>query len=262
MQGFDAIVHAMTTVATGGFANYDSSFAVFSRGVEYTAALFMLLAALPFVRYVQLISGRAAPLALDTQLRSFFAIALTVVLARSFWLWATTDVAGEEGFRKSLFNGVSILTGTGYASSDYMRWGAFPIVVIFFIGFVGGCAGSTTCSIKVFRYQILFSAIRTQVMKIHSPHGIFAPRFGGRPVGEDVVSSVMAFFVMFIVSLGVLAVALGMTGLDFISSLSGALAALALELVASIIFGVAPDPCDFALQLRPDPPAPIRRGTR
>lgn len=227
MQSLDAIVHAMTTVATGGFANYDSSFAVFSPGVEYTGALFMLLAALPFVRYVQLISGSAAPLARDTQVRVFLSIALIVVLALSFWLWATMGEQGEEGFRKSLFNGVSILTGTGYASADYMRWGAFPVVVIFFIGFIGGCAGSTTCSIKVFRYQILFSAIRTQVMKIHSPHGVFEPRFGGRPVSEDIVSSVMAFFVMFIVSLGVLAVALGMTGMDFISALSGSLAALA-----------------------------------
>ena len=102
-----------------------------------------------------------------------------------------------------------------------------PVAVFFFIGLIGGCAGSTSCSVKIFRYQLFFAAIKAQVRKIHSPHGVFTPRYEGRSVGEDVLSSVMSFFVLFIVSLGVLSVALGLTGLDFITSVSGAASALA-----------------------------------
>lgn len=227
MAPFDAATHAMTTVATGGFANYDRSFAAFGPAVEYVAVIFMLLAALPFVRYVQLVSGTAMPLFKDSQIRAFFAIVTVVVLVVAAYIMATGTVTGETGFRKALFNVTSILTGTGYASANYMTWGGFPVVVLFFVGLIGGCAGSTSCSIKVFRYQLLISSIRAQVRRIHSPHGIFVPRYEGRPVTEDVLSSVMAFLVLFIVSLGILSVALGSTGLDFVTSISGASAALA-----------------------------------
>ena len=132
----------------------------------------------------------------------------------------------EIGFREGLFNVTSIISGTGYASTDYQQWGPMPVAMFFFIGLIGGCAGSTSCSIKVFRYQLFFAAIKAQVRRIHSPHGIFTPRYEGRAVSEDVLSSVMSFFVLFIVSLGVLSVALGLTGLDFITSVSGAASAL------------------------------------
>jgi trk system potassium uptake protein TrkH len=126
-----------------------------------------------------------------------------------------------------MFNTVSILTGTGYASADYMQWGSFAIALLFFVGLIGGCAGSTSCSIKVFRYQLLFASIRAQTQRIFSPHGVFTPRYQGRPIADDVLNSVMSFFVFFIVTLGLVAVALGLTGLDFVTSISGASAALA-----------------------------------
>lgn len=227
MTPFDAATHAMTTVATGGFSNYDASFGAFGPGVEYAAVVFMFLAALPFVRFVQLMSGSARPLLRDSQIRVFFLTMVTIVFVISLWQWNTADASTETSFRKSLFNVTSILTGTGYASADYMTWGAFPVVSFFFIGLIGGCAGSTACSIKVFRYQLLFSSIKTQIRRIHSPHGIFTARYAGQTVGEDVLSSVMSFFVLFIVTLGVVAVLLASTGLDFVTSVSGASAALA-----------------------------------
>ncbi|MEL6958110.1 MAG: TrkH family potassium uptake protein [Pseudomonadota bacterium] len=228
LDAFDAITHAMTTVATGGFANYDSSFGAFGAGPQYVASVFMLLAALPFVRYVQLISGGGAmPLLRDSQVRTFFVLAGLLVLTMAVWVWQSFQGVSEQGFREALFNVVSLMTGTGYASADYMQWGAFAVTMFFFIGLIGGCAGSTACSVKVFRYQLLFASIKAQVRRIHSPHGMFTPRYQGRPVGEDVLNSVMAFFVAFMVSLGVVAVALAMTGLDFITAVSGAATALA-----------------------------------
>jgi len=224
---FDAMVHAMTTVSTGGMGNFDSSFAEFAASTQYVAIVFMILAALPFVRFVQLLAGTAQPLLNDIQIRAFLATITIVALLMASWLWGRGGVLTEAAFRDSLFNVVSIMTGTGYASADYMGWGTFPVVMFFFIGLVGGCAGSTSCSIKVFRYQLLFASIKSQIRQIHSPHGVFPPRFDGRAVSDDVLNSVMAFFVAFILSLGILSVLLGLTGLDFITSVSGASAALA-----------------------------------
>lgn len=227
MNFFDATVHAMTTIATGGFANYDASFGAHTAASEYVAVVFMLLAALPFVRFVQLMSGSAQPLFRDSQIRAFLATALVIVVMLTLWQMLHSGQRSEEAFRKVLFNTVSILTGTGYASADYMVWGGLPITVLFFTGLIGGCAGSTACSIKVFRYQLLFSAITVQLRQIRSPRGIFSPRYNGQRVGDDVMSSVISFFVFFIVSMGLLAVGLGLTGLDFTTSVSGAAAALA-----------------------------------
>ncbi|MDG1529997.1 MAG: TrkH family potassium uptake protein [Paracoccaceae bacterium] len=226
MTTFDAVVHAMTTVATGGFANYDDSFGVFSPSITYAAVVFMIIASLPFVRYVQLVAGAFSPLSRDSQVRAFLGTIVAIVGIVFLWQVRTLDFSFTEALQSSVFNVTSILTGTGYASADYMLWGPVPVAVLFFAGLIGGCAGSTTCSIKIFRYQLLFASIRAQVQKIHQPHGIFRPWYDGRPVAEDVLSSVMAFFVMFVVSLGVLAVLLGFTGLDFVTSLSGAATAL------------------------------------
>ncbi len=226
MNPFDATVHALTTVSTGGFANYDASFGQFSGAAEWVATVFMILAALPFVRYVQLIAGNRS-LFHDSQVQAFLlTIGILVVVAATV-LMSIFPHHPEQALREAAFNITSIISGTGYASVDYMGWGSFLVSVFFFVGLIGGCAGSTACSVKVFRYQILFASVKAQLGRIHSPHAVFTPRFQGRTIEDDVLNSVMTFFVFFIVSLGVFAVALGLTGLDFVTSLSGAATALA-----------------------------------
>lgn len=227
MNAFDATVHAMTTIATGGFANYDASFGAFGPAASYVAAVFMLLAALPFVRFVQLSAGTARPLLQDTQIHAFLITVLIIVILIAGWNLSQQRMINEVAVRAALFNAVSLMTGTGYANADYMQWGSFAISVLFFTGLIGGCAGSTACSIKIFRYQLLFASIRSQLQKTRSPHGIFTPRYDGRPVSDDVLSSVMSFFVFFTVTLGLVSVGLAMTGLDFVTSVSGAATALA-----------------------------------
>ncbi|SIS97501.1 trk system potassium uptake protein TrkH [Roseivivax lentus] len=226
MDVFDATVHALTTVATGGFANYDGSFGAFTGSAQYVAALFMILAGLPFVRYVQMLNGNSRAILRDSQVRAFLAIIAVVCVVVTVALLILFPHDPERAGREALFNIVSIMTGTGYASVDYMLWGPFLVALFFFLGLIGGCAGSTACSIKVFRWQLLVVSVRAQLGRIRAPHGIFTPRFEGRPVGDDVLSSVMTFFLFFIVTLGLFAVALGMTGLDFITALSGAATAL------------------------------------
>ena len=222
MTSFQAINHALTTISTGGFSTTDASFGAFQGAPEYFASVFMILASLPFVRYIQLVAGTAKPIFRDPQVQAYFAVIGVVALVLAVFQVVADERGIEESIREALFNVTSIISGTGYASVDYQAWGAFAMVVFFFIGLVGGCAGSTCCSIKIFRYQILMSAIWSVVRRIHSPHGIFYPKYDDRRVSEEVLSSVMAFFVLFVVSLGVLAVALGLTGSDFVTALSGA----------------------------------------
>jgi trk system potassium uptake protein TrkH len=227
MSIFDAIVHSMTTIATGGFANYDNSMGHFPPAFEYISALFMVLASLPFVRFVQLARGSVRPLYLDTQIQGFIGFLMVMVLSMTLYRMATGGESLEQAFRQALFNLTSITTGTGYASVDYMAWGSFAVAAFFIVGLVGGCTGSTSCSIKVFRFQIVYAALVSQFRRIHSPHGIFTPRYMGRPVADEVISSVMSFFFMFVTTMVIVAVALGMMGLDTITAVSGAATALA-----------------------------------
>jgi trk system potassium uptake protein TrkH len=226
MNGFDAVVHSMTTVATGGFSTYDASFGAFSGPLEYAATVFMILAALPFVRYVQLLHGGTFALFQDSQVRGLMLTLVVLIGLTYVVLIGMSTRGGDASIREAMFNVTSIITGTGYASADYMKWGGFMVSVMFFAGLIGGCAGSTACSIKIFRWQILIASIGSQMRKIRSPHGVFVPRYEGRRIDEDVLNSVMSFFVFFVVSMGLLAVALGMTGLDLITSISGAATAL------------------------------------
>jgi len=227
MGAFDATMHALTTVSTGGFSSRDASFGDFQGPTEYVASIFMLLASLPFVRYIQFVAGTARPLFVDSQIRAYVATILLLTVFLTLYRVLFNGDHWEHGFREGIFNVTSIISGTGYASVDYQLWGPVPVVTFFFLGLIGGCAGSTSCSIKIFRYQLLFASVSTQVRRLYAPHGVFEPRYEGRPVSEDVVSSVMAFFALFFVSLGAIAVALSLTGLDFITSISGAATALA-----------------------------------
>jgi trk system potassium uptake protein TrkH len=226
MEPFDALVHSLTTMSTGGFSTRDASFGAFQGPMEYAAAIFMILASLPFVRYVQLLAGSAKPFYRDTQVAAYLSTILTLTLVLTVYRILANGDRFEHGLREGVFNVTSVISGTGFSSVDYQLWGPLPVVLFFFIGLIGGCAGSTSCSIKIFRYQLLFASISTQVRRLYAPHGIFEPRYNGRPVAEEVISSVMAFFVLFFVSLGITTVLLGLTGLDFVTAISGAATAL------------------------------------
>ncbi len=226
MTGFDALCHAMTTVSTGGFANYDASFGAFPPVVQYVGVTFMVLGALPFIRFVQMSRGNFGAMHRDSQAQAFVAIVLGVAGLIALWLALHDHLEGERAIREALFNVTSALTGTGYASGAYDLWGGFPVALFFVIPLIGGCSGSTSCSAKVFRYQILFAALWVQIKRIHNPHGVFPLRYQGRAVEPEVVSAIMGFFFVFVGSLAVWAIGLSLIGLDTISAISGSVAAL------------------------------------
>ena len=226
LPAFDALNHALTTVATGGFSTRDESFVAFVGPAEYVAVLFMILAGLPFIRFVQLVSGTARPLLEDVQVRAylrwtFYAVAL-VVLYRA----VTEATLTEATLRESAFNVVSLFSGTGYGSADIETWGGFPLVVVMIAGMVGACTASTGCSIKVFRYLVLIEAVRGQLRRIHSPSRVVPLRLQGRPLEEDVINSVIALFTLFLVGFGVIAVLLTMTGLETRTAVTAAWTAI------------------------------------
>ncbi len=228
MDLFDAVAHAMTTIATGGFSTFDSSFGHYTTaGAETVAIVFMILGSLPFVLYLKAVRGDMQCLFTDAQVRWFLSIvAISIVTMVIYLVWQQDMMIGEA-LRRASFNVVSIITGTGYTSYDYTLWGGFAVGLLFFLMVVGGCAGSTTCGIKVFRFQVLYAVTDTQMKKLLHPHGVFIPYYGGKPLPEGVPSSVMSFFFLFALCFSILAIALSFVGLDFLTAMSGAATAIA-----------------------------------
>lgn len=227
MTGFDAVVHALATVSTGGFSNYDASFGAYKGAPEYAASVFMLLAAMPFIRFVQLAQGQVGPIWRDPQVRAFLRWHLYAIGVIVAYRLARHEAEFWPTLREVTFNVVSTFTGTGFASEDVTKWGHLAFVVLIITGLIGGCTSSTGCSVKVFRYLILFAAIRAQVRRLYSPNRVAQLRYGGRPVEAEVVGSVIAFFSFFVLSFGALIVGLSLTGLETRTALTAAWTAIA-----------------------------------
>ncbi|MEE8332422.1 MAG: TrkH family potassium uptake protein [Alphaproteobacteria bacterium] len=227
MSGFDAIIHAMTTIATGGFSSADNSVAAFAgNGVEIFIIIGMLMGSLPFLLYLRVVREGSLALFRDPQVLVFFAVAGVASAAIVAWVYFVGEIPLGEAAVTATFNAISIMTGTGYTLGDYQSWGAFPLVVLFVLMFVGGCAGSTSCGIKIFRFQVLFSTVQAQFHRLLQPHGVFVPHYNHRPISDEIIESVMNFFYLFILSFAVIAMALGALGLDFITAVSGAATAI------------------------------------
>jgi len=181
---------------------------------------------MPFVRMVQMAHGRRGALYRDSQARAFVAIILVVSGVMTVWVVFHGHHALEQAIYEVLFNVTSVMTGTGYASDAYDRWGPLPVAIFFVIPLIGGCTGSTSCSAKVFRYQVLYGALVVQIRRLHSPHGVFPLRYQGRPVEPEVVSSIMGFFFAFVCLLSIWAILLSLMGFDTITAISASVASL------------------------------------
>lgn len=228
MPAFDAAAHAMTTIATGGFSTSDGSVGAFeSTAVDAIIITFMLVGSLPFVLLLQAVRGKPLALWRDRQVQAFLGTALLIVLMVILWLMIFKGMPLDHALRFGTFNVVSIMTGTGYTTTDYGAWGAFSTTLFFTVMFIGGCAGSTSCGIKIFRFQVLFSAMRSRMLQINHPHGVFVPHYNRRPIPDQVISSVMSFMFLFLVSFLFLALAVAATGVDFVTAVSSAGTALA-----------------------------------
>ena len=221
MNIFDSLTHSMTTIATGGFSNYNQSIGYFnSISIEVSAMIFIILGSLPFIAYIKFLSGNKKIFFLDVQIRTFLKIIFISIIILSLYL--SINNSTQLNLRTIFFNVISILTGTGYVNSQFDSWGGFPLIVFLGLMFIGGCAGSTTCGIKIFRFQILYSFISNQIKKIIYPKGIFILKYNQNPVDNKFIASIISFIYMYLVIFFVIAALLSLTGLDFITAISGA----------------------------------------
>ena len=221
MNLFDSITHSMTTIATGGFSNYNESIGFFnSISIETSAMIFIILGSLPFIAYIKFLNGDKKIFFTDIQIKTFLKVVLISIIILSIFL--ILNNSAEFNFRSILFNIISILTGTGYVNAQFDNWGGFPIILFIILMFIGGCAGSTTCGIKIFRIQILYSFFVNQIRKIIYPKGIFVLKYDQNPVDDKFIASIISFIYLYLVIFFVITALLSLSGLDFITSISGA----------------------------------------
>ncbi|MCD8562568.1 MAG: TrkH family potassium uptake protein [Alphaproteobacteria bacterium] len=226
MGTFDSFMHALTTISTGGFSTHDKSLAYYNNPwIEGAAMIFMIAGALPFILYVRFTAGKPAPLLKDTQVRVFLVMAVVSTLCLALYLIYEDILPPLPAFRYAAFNIISVLTGTGYTNTTAF-WGPFAFSLFLFLMAVGGCAGSTTCGIRIFRFQVLYEVMTVQIRRLLNPNGVFVPYYNRRPVPPDVPLSVMSFFFLYAMSFTVLALILSFIGLEPVTAISSAMAAL------------------------------------
>lgn len=226
MTWFQAINHAMTTISTGGYSTSDSSMAAFSNSAHWVGIVFMAAGGLPLLLFVHTIQQRNLHIWNDAQVRGFLFFLTFVSCSIGFWLWHTRDIALLDALRLSSFNVVSVVTTTGYGLTDYGSWGAFANIAFLFLMFVGGCSGSTSGGIKIFRFQIAGAIMREQLKQQCHPNGLFRERYNNRIISEDIVRSLITFVLLFMLVIVGLSVILVLTGLDPMTSFTGAITAV------------------------------------
>ena len=223
MNFFDSLTHSMTTIATGGFSNYNESIGYFNNAsIEITAILFIILGSIPFISYIKFLSGNKKIFIQDTQIRTFLKIILFSILIISIYLIFAYETISFKIFRQISFNVVSILTGTGYVTHQFDSWGSFPLIFFLILMFIGGCAGSTACGIKIFRIQILYTFLKNQLKKIIYPRGVFIIKYDNNNLDDKFMSSIISFIYLYITIFFIITAFLSLSGLDFITSISAA----------------------------------------
>ena len=228
MNVFDSIAHSMTTIATGGFSTYSSSIGYFqSPKIETVSIIFIILGSIPFIAYLKFTKGNKKIFFEDSQIRGLFYILIISVLLMFLYLIINNkEYSLLDNLRVSAFNVVSILSGTGYVTSDFSLWGKFPLIFFLFLMFIGGCAGSTTCGIKIFRFQILGQFILNQIKRLVYPHGIFSIKYNNEKISNSFIYSIITFIFLYFFIFFILATLLSLDGLDFITALSGSASAI------------------------------------
>ena len=223
MKFFDSLTHSMTTIATGGFSNYNESIGHFNNiKIEIISMIFIILGSIPFIAYIKFLSGKKNIFYTDTQIKSFIKIIFYSILILFIYLTIFNKSFSDVSLRSISFNVISILTGTGYVTQNFDNWGSFPLIYFLILMFIGGCAGSTACGIKIFRVQILYLFLKNQLKKIIYPRGIFIIKYDNNNVNEKFMASIIAFIYLYIIIFFIITAMLSLSGLDFTTSISGA----------------------------------------
>jgi trk system potassium uptake protein TrkH len=224
MSLFDSIAHAMTTIATGGFSTHNDSIGYFNNSnIEIVATIFIISGSIPFITYLKFIKGDKNIFFQDIQIKGLvYLFLLSSLIMFLYLLFNNSNILIIEKVRIASFNVVSILSGTGYVTNDFSLWGKFPLIFFLFLMFIGGCAGSTACGIKIFRFQLLFLFLNNQIKKMIYPSSIFILKYNNQKITDDYMNSVIIFIFAYLFIFILTAMLLSVTGLDFLSAISGA----------------------------------------
>ena len=228
MNLFDSIAHSMTTIATGGFSTHSDSIGYFQNPkIEIISIIFIILGSLPFIAYIKFFKGEKKIFLKDSQIRGLLNILIiSILLMIAYLMFDNKTYDFLDNLSSSTFNVVSILSGTGYVTADFSLWGKFPLIFFLFLMFIGGCAGSTTCGIKIFRFQILGRFIISQIKKLVYPHGIFPIKYNNEIISNTFIYSIITFVFLYFFIFFILAALLSINGLDFVTSISGSASAI------------------------------------
>tara|TARA_Y100000590_G_scaffold124004_1_gene141882 strand:- start:304 stop:1440 length:1137 start_codon:yes stop_codon:yes gene_type:complete len=228
MNVFDSIAHAMTTIATGGFSTYSDSIGHFSNPrIEIISIIFIVLGSIPFIAYLKFLKGDKKIFLKDSQIKGLvYILVFSILLMFLYLILSNNEYSFSENLRISTFNVVSVLSGTGYVTADFSSWGKFPLIFFLFLMFIGGCAGSTTCGIKIFRFQILGHFIINQFKKLVYPRGIFSIKYNNEKINDTFIYSIITFIFLYFFIFFILAALLSVNGLDFITAISGSASAI------------------------------------
>ena len=228
MNIFDSIAHSMTTIATGGFSTYSGSIGHFQNPrIEIIAIIFIVLGSIPFIAYLKFVKGDKKIFLKDAQIKGLiYILIISILLMFLYLMLSNKEYSFSENLRISTFNVVSVLSGTGYVTADFSSWGNFPLIFFLFLMFIGGCAGSTTCGIKIFRFQILSHFIINQIKKLVYPHGVFSIKYNNEKINDTFIYSIITFIFLYFFIFFILAALLSVNGLDFITAISGSASAI------------------------------------
>ncbi len=224
MNLFDSVAHAMTTIATGGFSTHNDSIGFFQNSnIEIVSTIFIISGSIPFIAYLKFLKGNKKIFFQDVQIKGLiYLLVFSVIIMFLYLLFNSHESSFLDKVRISSFNVVSILSGTGYVTTDFSSWGKFSIIFFLFLMFIGGCAGSTTCGIKIFRMQMLFIFLGNQIKKVIYPNSVFIVKYNNQKISDDFINSVIVFIFSYLLLFMLLAMLLSLTGLDFLSAVSGA----------------------------------------
>jgi trk system potassium uptake protein TrkH len=224
MTIFDSICHAMTTIATGGFSTHNDSIGFFKNSnIEIIASLFIILGSIPFISYLKFSQGNRKIFFNDVQIKGLiYLLIISTAIMFLYLLFINFESSLIDKIRISSFNVISILSGTGYVTDDFGLWGKFSLVFFLFLMFIGGCAGSTACGIKIFRLQMLLIFLKDQIKKLIYPNSVIITKYNNKKISDDFIKSVIIFIFTFLFIFLIIAMLLSISGLDFITSISGA----------------------------------------
>ena len=224
MTVFDSVSHSMTTIATGGFSTHDDSIGFFKNpNIEIVASIFIILGSIPFISYLKFAQGNKKVFFNDVQIKGLiYLLLISITIMFLYLLFTNYEANIYDKIRISSFNVISILSGTGYVTDDFGLWGKFSLIFFLFLMFIGGCAGSTACGIKIFRLQMLLIFLKNQIKKIISPNSVIITKYNNQKISDNFINSVIIFIFTFLFVFLIIAMLLSISGLDFITSISGA----------------------------------------